>query len=141
MKALSVWQPWASLIVSGKKRIETRPWPAPSSVRGQRIAIASTKVMRAEQRKAVAEQSFRANYAQTGLPPLEELPMACVLGTVLVDTCREIDSALLELIDEQECAFGWYEPGRFAWLLRDPEPFDRPVPVRGGQGLWNWSKP
>lgn len=27
MKALSLWQPWASLLVSGHKRVETRGWP------------------------------------------------------------------------------------------------------------------
>jgi hypothetical protein len=30
VKALSLWQPWASLIAVGGKRIETRHWPAPS---------------------------------------------------------------------------------------------------------------
>ncbi len=139
MKALSVWQPWASLIVSGKKKIETRPWPAPYSIRGQRIAIVSTKVIRADQRKASEEPSFQAHYADAGLPPLNELPMGCVLGTVVVETCREIDSELMEELDENEEAFGWYRPGRFAWLLREPELFDRPVPARGGQGAWNWT--
>lgn len=26
MKALSIWEPWASLIACGTKRIETRSW-------------------------------------------------------------------------------------------------------------------
>jgi hypothetical protein len=50
MKALSIWQPWASLIMSGHKKIETRSWPAPYPIRGQRIAIASTKTVRPERR-------------------------------------------------------------------------------------------
>jgi hypothetical protein len=47
MKALSIWQPWASLILSGEKKIETRSWPVPYSIRGTRIAIAGTKTRRA----------------------------------------------------------------------------------------------
>ena len=138
MKALSIWQPWASLIISGKKKIETRSWPAPYSIRGTRIAIASTKSIRAEQRRAAAEDTFRLHYAGTGLPAMEDLPMGCVLGTVVVEDCREIDPEFMQELDEQEDAFGWYDPGRFAWFLRAPEPMAMPVAARGGQGLWNW---
>ena len=34
MKALSLWQPWASLIAYGVKDIETRSWAAPAGVKG-----------------------------------------------------------------------------------------------------------
>lgn len=138
MKALSIWQPWASLIISGEKKIETRSWPAPYSIRGTRIAIASTKTILPDQRQAVAEEDFRMHYAETGLPAMADLPMGCVLGSVVVEGCREIDSEFMQELDGQEEAFGWYGPGRFAWFLKDPEPLDRPVVVRGGQGLWNW---
>jgi hypothetical protein len=39
MKAITLWQPWASLVAIGVKTIETRAWPAPRSLIGQRIAI------------------------------------------------------------------------------------------------------
>ncbi len=70
MKALSIWQPWASLIMSGHKKIETRSWPAPYSVRGQRIAIASTKTVRGEQRRAAVEDTFRL-HCKRRLRPIE----------------------------------------------------------------------
>ena len=96
MKALSIWQPWASLIISGEKKIETRSWPAPYSIRGTRIAIASTKSIRAEQRRAAAEDAFRLHYAAAGLAAMEDLPMGCVLGTVVVEDCREIDPEFMQ---------------------------------------------
>lgn len=40
MKAISLWQPWASLIAAGVKSIETRGWP--TNYRGQ-IAIHAAK--------------------------------------------------------------------------------------------------
>jgi hypothetical protein len=43
VKALPLWQPWASLVEVGAKRIETRHWPAPAALLGQRIAIHATK--------------------------------------------------------------------------------------------------
>jgi hypothetical protein len=27
---------------------------------------------------------------------------------------------------------------KFAWPLRDVQPFEPPVPARGSQGFWNW---
>ena len=36
MKAISLWQPWASAIAVGAKRYETRGWPAVAG--GQRFA-------------------------------------------------------------------------------------------------------
>src|SRR4051812_43017813 len=102
MKALSVWQPWASLIMSGHKRIETRSWPAPYSIRGQRIAIAATKTILRDQRRAAADAAFREHYDATGLAPIDDLPLGCILGTVIVETCSEIDVDLLDSVNEQE---------------------------------------
>ena len=138
MKALSLWQPWASLIVSGKKKIETRGWPAPSSIIGQRIAIASTKSVRREQREAMNDPTFARHFAASAIDPFDHLPMGRVLGTVIVMSCRAIDQDLIGQLSEQELAFGWYGPGRYAWFLEEPEQFEIPVPARGGQGLWNW---
>ena len=139
MKALSIWQPWASLIICGMKKVETRSWPAPNDVRGHRIAIASTKTIRREQRNAADEPDFQRQYRASGLPPINDLPLGYILGTVMVVGCREMDSQLIQDLDAQEEALGVYGPGRFAWFLSDPEPLGKPIPVRGGQGLWNWS--
>lgn len=42
MKAISLWQPWASLVAVGVKTIETRSWPAPKALIGERLAIHAT---------------------------------------------------------------------------------------------------
>ena len=43
MKAISLWQPWASLIACGAKPFETRSWAPPRELIGQRIAIHAAK--------------------------------------------------------------------------------------------------
>lgn len=43
MKAISLWQPWASLIACGDKPFETRHWPPPRELIGQRIGIHAAK--------------------------------------------------------------------------------------------------
>ena len=138
MKVISIWQPWASLIVHGFKSIETRSWLAPKSLIGETIGIAATKQIRPEQRIAAQDEEFVKHYAQTGLPQLDELPMGCVLGTALLHSCDLITEADIEDITEEELAFGWFSPGRFAWRLRYPRLFEIPRPARGAQGVWDW---
>ncbi len=43
MKAISLWQPWASLIACGAKPYETRDWAPPRELIGQPIAIHAAK--------------------------------------------------------------------------------------------------
>lgn len=43
MKAITVKQPWASLIVHGIKDIENRTWPCPKRYIGKRVLIYSCK--------------------------------------------------------------------------------------------------
>jgi hypothetical protein len=136
MRIISIWQPWASLIIHGHKFIETRGWAAPKSVIKQTIGIAATKNILPDQRFAAEEPAFKRFYAETGLPPLDELPRGCVLGTAFLNSCDPIGEDFVEDITDEEQAFGWYQVGRFAWRLRYPKPFDEPAYARGAQGLW-----
>ena len=43
MRALTLDQPWVQLMAWGLKNIETRSWPAPRILIGQRIAIHAGK--------------------------------------------------------------------------------------------------
>ena len=138
MRVISVWQPYASLLVGGFKRIETRPFPAPSTVLGQRIGIASTKQIKPEQRAAFEDEVFARYYAETGLPGFDDLPHGFLLGTVLVKTCDPITEDDIDDITEEEQCYGWFETGRYAWRTLEPEVFPEPIPVRGAQGIWIW---
>lgn len=141
MKVISIWQPWASLIVHSHKFIETRGWAAPKSLIGQTIGIASTKQIKPEQRAAMRERKFAEHYAETGLPDLDQLPHGAVLGTVLLHSCDVIEEEDLHDITEEERVFGWWAIGRYAWRLRHPVAFAQPCYTRGFQGIWDWEKP
>lgn len=141
MDVISVWQPWASLIVLNHKFIETRPWPAPKSIIGKRIGIASTVRVIPPQLHAYRHDDFQKFYRRLKMPPIEELPMGKLLGTVFVHSCEMISEQTLEEITDEEYSFGIYERGRFAWHLRDPQPFEQPIPVRGKQGIWKYEGP
>jgi hypothetical protein len=41
-------------------------------------------------------------------------------------------------LTEEECTFGSYDDGRFAWELTDVVPLSQPVLAAGRLGLWEW---
>lgn len=93
MKGLTIWQPWASLILAGAKPVEWRGWPAPAYLRGQRIAIhAGARPARADEiadileRIADRESSLIAEIAEPLLRSTHRLswPTSSILGTMLI---------------------------------------------------------
>lgn len=143
MKVNSIWQPYASLLVNGFKTIETKIWPAPSTIIGQRIGIASTKTIKPEQRATLEDEEFLHYYSRLGLPlDIEALPHGYLLGTVIIDSCDAVTTEVLEEISDEEQMYGWYDvPGRqvYAWRCRSPQPLEHPIPIRGAQGIYEWN--
>jgi hypothetical protein len=153
VKALTLTQPWATLIALGEKRVETRGWAINQP---QRIAIHAAKGL-AEPvcnedglREWVAAEPFADALGRHGVTVAEQLPRAAIVATVDVIAClpthnlRARMGAVPSLADfeagEFERDFGDYTLGRYAWLLDNLQVFDSPVPARGGQKLWDWSE-
>ena len=119
MKALTVRQPWTSLIIAGHKNIENRGWP--TNHRGKLAIHAGLAV----------DSDALARHAKLlrrlGLSP-ENLPKGRILGTVTVLDCRDDSSS------------PWAEPGLWHWVLANPRAFKHPVPAKGRLGLWEWAR-
>lgn len=141
MRCISIWSPWANLVIAGHKSIETRSWAAPKNLIGQTIGIASTKIITPGQRSAMSEPRFVKHYEKTGMPPIEELPLGFLIGTAFLHSCDFMTEDDIEDITDEELAFGWYEPGRYAWRFRYPRAFARPIAIRGAQGIWSYDGP
>lgn len=145
MKALSLWQPWASLIVwTDSKKHETRSWPCPKTVIGKEIAIHATAALPVEARLAVAESEDlyrllrRTSLIRLG-SGLDDLPRGAVLGVARVLECRRTeDAGLLYHVSQDDLTASDWSPGRFAWRLEVTDVFPEPVPAKGAQGLWEW---
>lgn len=151
MKCLSLIQPWASLIMVGEKRIETRSWA--TSHRGP-LAIHASAGKPKYAREFCQLPEVLEILESHGLT-WETLPRGVVIGTVEVLVCsgtsnltreilrvsREIATYTghLEGFGEHEHLLGDYSPGRYAWILDDFSPFPEPVPARGSLGVWKWN--
>lgn len=126
IKAITVHQPWASLIAAGLKEYETRSWE--TGYRGL-IAIHAGKT------------KPKLNYADFGFEDDEPDPMP--LGAV-VAVAKLVNCTLTsQLLDEDkisivESEMGNWSKGRYGWQLKILKRFDEPIPARGQQGLWDW---
>lgn len=137
MKAITLWQPWASLIAAGLKTIETRPWR--TSYRGPLIIHASARLpgpIDLPDRNTLA--IFAATLGLDGLQDLRALPRGACLAVVDVLDCiptYRIDHG--QHLPSLERAAGNFGPNRYAWKLERVQRLRRPIPARGRQRLWN----
>lgn len=135
MKAISLWQPWASAVALGLKQIETRHWWTP--YRGPLAIHAAqhgAKKGYCEQREFYTWQACEP--LRKPYPTFDDLPFGAVLATCrLVECLRTID---VDCLSDQERAFGDYTPGRYAWVFQDIKALPAPVPFRGAQSLFEW---
>lgn len=135
MKAITVMQPWASLIALKAKRYETRSWK--TNYRGPLAIHSSLNFSQSAQRLCRAEPFASA------LLYNEDLPLGCVLAIcelAAVFPTSEPDSLFAPVADwpVSELAFGDFSPGRFAWLLQNVRALENPIPARGARSLWDW---
>lgn len=132
MKALSLREPWASLIAYGPKRIETRSWR--TGYRGPLYIHASAGRLTQKQKE---DPHIRALIE---LLPEWEPSYGLVLCACTLTDCRRMDDEFLAwLKDPVERLCGEYAPGRCAWMLEDVRPIE-PFPAKGMLGLWELPK-
>lgn len=118
MKALSIWQPWAWLIVAGIKDIENRGWS--TSYRGPLLIQAGKKVD-AEAMSLLPQWAEEDGFE---LPDLSELRQGGIVGV----------TRLCNIISDSESP--WAAEGKQHWVLRSARelPF---TPWQGQQGLFD----
>ena len=127
VKALTLTQPWASLVALGFKRVETRSWR--TSYRGP-LAIHAAKSFPASARQFAAEER-----AIGRLPG--RIPRGAIICTVELIDCRPAQDVALEVsgLERHLGDFAW---GRWAWLFAPDSlrVLEEPIASRGALGLW-----
>jgi len=139
MKVISIWQPFATLVVRGYKIFETRGWAPPKSIIGQRIGIASTRNITRAQRDYFYSEHFKKFYERLDMPDLPYLPHGYLLGSVIVDSFQLMTPEFMDDVSNEEQSYGFWEVDRYAWRLREPREFIRPLIIRGQQGIYNYN--
>ena len=127
MKAITIKQPWASLIAAGLKDIENRTWK--TNFRG-RVLIHAAKVsvkdgwsaLNGMQIKKVSKHKYKL-YGDN-----EDLPKGAIIGSVEIVDCV------------QNHPSPWAEKGVWNWVLANPILFPEPIPAKGKLSFWEYDK-
>ncbi len=133
MKAISLLQPWASLVVMGVKTIETRSW----ATQHRGIILIHASMGKAGNIFAM-EKPFKKY-----IPDFKALPFGAIIGSVTITglvpvTHTGLPENVMAQLTMEEKAFGDYSGGRFAWLLADAVKFEQPIPARGMLNVWDY---
>ena len=148
MKIITLTQPWATLVIAGAKRLETRSWS--TAYRGE-LGIHAAKGFPRWAREICAEEPFASILAEaSSVNSWTDLPTAQLLGHVNLTGCYPTSSVAANLsaaaymvgkqrvdVSSPEREFGDFSPGRYAWPLEDPVEFDEYVPMKGQLGLYD----
>ncbi|MDJ0619328.1 MAG: ASCH domain-containing protein [Calothrix sp. MO_192.B10] len=130
LKAISLWQPWASLIPLGLKHYETRSWK--TNYRGK-LLICSTLNNPKHYREYLKIKD------ELQLPPWDETNFPHGQAIALCDLvdCIQMTAEFIEQQSETEILCGDWQVGRYAWKLENIQPITEPFAVKGKQGLFN----
>jgi hypothetical protein len=132
MNALTICQPYAELIMRGKKRVENRTWPvgyrgAMLIHAGKFARMAGVGSLRQRRRDEI---------------PLTEMDFGKIVGMVQLRGClhKNLHSPIRDPVVLE--AWPWlatheHAEGRYCWILEDAFRFSQPVAYRGQQGLFD----
>lgn len=135
MKALTLTQPWATLVALGAKQIETRSWY--TNYRGP-LAIHAAKRFPGWAQELMEEEPFSkylSLWKAKDLPRGEVIAVCTLTSVVSTDRLRPL--FVSGGLSQEEYEFGDYSTGRYGWYLRDIIALTDPMPARGALGLWN----
>ena len=150
MPAISLHQPWASLIAYGVKTIETRSWRPPTKFIGQRIAIHGAK-HKPSTEIALYEPLMGKWDLSEPVPPQGVIVATARLATVVqVKENREGVALYSPITVTGECPekpyipidpYGNFSPGRWLWVLKDIRKITPSIKETGHQKFWQCTIP
>lgn len=124
MKALTIKQPAASLIIQGDKKYEFRSWK--TKYRGSILIHAGKGIDKAS---VIRLKEY--------LP--KELPSGSIIGTVDIIDCIQITPEFKEqLVIENKDIYVRASIGEYAWKLENVVMFDKQIEAKGKLSLWDY---
>ncbi len=118
-KVITLHQPWAQWVIEGFKPWETRIHARFKGLKGKNILIHASKTYNSDGALVIhASPSY---------------PQGVILGICFVKAVK-----WLGLEHCKEANIDCYGVKRFGLQLEVIEKFDKPIPAKGSQGIWNY---
>lgn len=129
-RAISLWQPWASLWCSPRKIHETRHWP--TSHRGWLLVHAAQRF-----EKDHGPDFANILRAEFGSNWFRDLPRGALIGMVNLVACQRTEDIYPRGVDSgDDFQCGNFDEGRYGWRRDEFKRFANPIPYRGQQGMF-----
>lgn len=135
-RAISLTQPWASLMAIDAKRVETRAWN--TNYRGW-VAIHASKGFPMECRNLCYSSPFGLVMANCISP--EDLPLGQIIAVTEIIDSKPTGNYSAGITDPQELALGDYSPGRYAIFTQGVRRLKHPITIKGALSIWRLSSP
>lgn len=127
MKAISIKQPWASLIAHGIKDIENRTWKCSQKYIGQRVLIHASSCKGVQTWSYNQDDELRKDRAIYFNCVYDKFPKGAIIGSVVISDCVQNHPSV------------WAEKGCWNWVLKDAVLFDKPIMnVKGKLSFWDF---
>lgn len=141
LKAITIKQPWATLIALGEKKYETRSWQT------KHLGPLAIHAGKSIDKEACEYPPIKQALQKHGILDFKNLPTGCVIATTEIIACHKIPSdetpegiEFGKKLVGKEVYFGDFDTGRFAWELANLQVLSEPVPAKGQLSLWNWDE-
>lgn len=124
MKAVTIKEPWATLIIEGYKKYEFRSWKI--NYRGKILIHAGLTLEKdMEERFTEYNLNYKCGYI---------IGEAKLVDCILVDEkfnekLKKVNSLVYAKSNHVE---------KYAWKLENIKKYDKPIPCKGKLGLWNY---
>lgn len=124
MKALTIKQPWASLIIEGYKKYEFRSWK--TNYRGKILIHAGLSL----------EKDVQERFKDYNL----DYKLGYIIGEVEIVDCILVDKDFNQsLRNIDPIVYGRSNHvENYAWKLENIKKYDNPIPCKGKLSLWDY---
>ena len=124
MKVLTIKAPWATLIIDGYKKYEFRSWK--TNYRGKILIHAGMSL----------ERDMLEKFKDYNL----KCTKGAIIGEAEITDCILVDEEFNEKIRKiNPIVYGRSNHvENYAWKLENVIKYDKPIPVKGKLGLWNY---
>jgi len=154
MKALTVKQPWGSLICLGIKPIENRAWKCPEKYIGQRVLIHTSSSQGKKFNINLTDEQMIAAFGSIAMDSIAgNFEFGAIIGSAIILDCvinhpsiwAEKQHCLLktpckDLAKRPNCWDGCMHFSKpiYNWVLANPILFPEPIPAKGKLGFWDY---
>lgn len=146
MKAITIKQPWASLIVHGIKDIENRKWPCKKYI-GQRVLIHAAGSHGRKFSVDLTDAQTKTAFATIAKETMfGNMPFGSIIGSVEIVGCSiNHPSIWAEKTEDYTVGINprLYEEitGKriiYNWVLANPILFEKSIPAKGKLSFWEY---